>query len=800
MKTDAHRRPATFVIGALVVAALTGYVVGHFRVTADVSQFLPDPEDRALSSISQQLAQSELSRTMILALEAPDRATALQAGRVFERALRTEPRVAGELAFLEAGPQPGLEAALFALYEPRRLSFLAEDEATARTRLSDAGLRDALHALHEELRGPLSPLVTRVAPRDPFLTIPSLFRRLGATRASDLRVVDGRFLARDDRTAVLFLGTRSSALDARLQAPFLAGVRAAFDRTQAEIEPPIRLDQSGVNRFSTRTAEAIEADIKRVSIVSSILLGGLLVALFRSLRFVVLAALPIGIGVLSGCAVVLALFGRIHGITLAFGASLIGVSVDYVVHLYCHHCVLEPAGGASASLATIRKPLLTGVITTLAGFLALSGSHLPGLREVACFAVVGIAAAFLTTLGFVPALIPDRVIPVEPRARLVSGVLRGFHWLRDHRAGLIALPLVALALCALGLPRARWNPDLASMGRMDPALLAEDARVQQKVAPFEQMRFVVASGPDEATALEVNDRVDARLRAAIEAGELEARRSLASLLPSPARQAAIARLARADPGLSERLRRESEAAGFTPGAFDPYLESLEAPLPEPLRFADLLATPLASLVRSHRVSLGDRVAFLTFLHGVSDPAALEARLEDLEGAMFLRQSDLFEQAQLEYQASTGRLLAWGLLAVLVLLAIRYREVRRTLVAFVPSVIAAGSTVSVLALAGRGLDLISLTALLFVVSMGVDYSVFLVDAHDESDARHVAAALTGALLACVSTVVAFGLLSISQHPVLADLGLTSAVGIATSLLLAPTALVLIAPERRREGAS
>ncbi len=77
-------------------------------------------------------------------------------------------------------------------------------------------------------------------------------------------------------------------------------------------------------------------------------------------------------------------------------------------------------------------------------------------------------------------------------------------------------------------------------------------------------------------------------------------------------------------------------------------------------------------------------------------------------------------------------------------------------------------------------------------MGIDFSVFVVDAHEHSDARAVAAALTGAILACVTTVASFGLLALSEHPVLADLGLTAAVGIGSALLLAPTTLVLLRP--------
>ena len=785
-----------FLLVGSLLAALLAYVVLSFRVTTDIHHFLPLSEDRELAVLSRQIADSELSRTMILAIEAQDVETALRASRAFEDALRRDARVTNAIEFLEGGPTEGLERALFELYEPRRLFFLGGDAREAEERLGDEGLRSAAQRLREELRGPLSSLVSRVAARDPFLTIPSLFERLERSRASNFMIVDGRFVTRDGRTAILFLGTRDSAMDARAQTPLLEGVSDAWARVSADLPETLRLDQSGVNRFATRTARAIEADIKRVSLVSSVLIGALLLVLFRSLRLIVLASIPVSAGIVTGSAAVLFAFGQLHGITLAFGAALIGVSIDYVVHLYCHQAIVMPEGGARASIRSILRPLATGAITTLAGFVALSFSSLVGLREVALFSVAGLSAAFLTTLTILPSLMPREASGVRARDGLVAGVERGLEALKTRRRALALVPLAAIVIVVSGLPSARWNPDLASLARMDPDLVEEDERVRGKVARFEQMRFVVAIGDDEARALEVNDAIAASLREASAAGELSAQRSLAPLLPSPHSQRAVAEIATSDATLPARLRRIFREEGFSENAFDPFLESLKDSPPSPLTFEALADSPVGGLVRSFRVGLGERVGFITFLQGVADVEAIEARVAAIPGAVFLQQSDLFNQAQLEYQRSTFELLAWGLLGVFVLLALRYREPRRTLVSFVPAVLAAGVTVSVLALSGRGLDLISLTALLFVVSMGVDYSVFLVDAYDEPDSRSVAAALTGALLACVSTVVAFGLLAASDHPVLADLGLTAAVGIATSLMLAPTALVLVRPQRRR----
>ena len=780
-------------LGLLLVAALASYVLLNFEVTTDISHFLPDVADSELATLSRAVADSELSRSMILTIEATNLKTALRASRDFEEALRRDARVVSAISFLEGGPAEDLDRALFELYEPRRLSFLGVTEAEARLRLTDDGLRVAARNLRAELSGPMSMLAASVAPRDPFLTVSGLFQRLERSRASDLSVIDGRFIAADRRTAILFLGTNASAMDAPAQAPLLAGIQDAFDQIEGRFEGPLHLDQSGLNRFASWAAEAIEADIRRVSIVSSVVLGALLILLFRSLLFVWLAAIPVGIGVLAGCAAVLAIFGRLHGITLAFGVSLIGISIDYVVHLYCHHSVVRPEGGAAASLRAIMKPLLTGAITTIVGFAALSASPLVGLREVACFAVVGILAAFISTVIFLPSLMTERAAPVAAREAFVAYLGQGFAWLIERRKWLPLVPVLSIVFVASVLPFAKWNSDLASLNHMDEGLLAEDDRVREKVTRFEQMQFVVVIGDDESQALNANDVAAVRLRAAIAAGELKTQRSVASLLPGPHLQVVIAATAIEDSSLPERLTRIFREEGFADGVFTAYLDSLRAPSPLPLTFDDLLESAAGALVRSFRVRLGDRVGIVTYLHGVQDADAIEARLADVPGAIFLRQSDLFNSAQLEYQQSTIRLLGWGLLAVLALLGLRYREPRRTLISFFPSLIAAGVTVSVLTLMGRGLDLISLTALLFVVSMGVDYSVFLVDAFDESDPKSIAAALTGATLACISTVVAFGLLGVSDHPVLSNLGLTAAVGIASSLFLAPTTLAIVSPK-------
>ena len=186
------------------------------------------------------------------------------------------------------------------------------------------------------------------------------------------------------------------------------------------------------------------------------------------------------------------------------------------------------------------------------------------------------------------------------------------------------------------------------------------------------------------------------------------------------------------------------------------------------------------------------MAFVTFLHDVKNEEALSARLAGLSGVTYIDQGKQLRETYQAYQTKTAELIAVGLLAVLALLIARYRNARSVIAAFGPALLAAMVTVSGLHFLGHPLDLISLTALLMVVSMGVDYGVFLVDA-DQQGPEHARAALLSVAMAALSTILGFGLLALSDHPMLAAIGTTAWIGVLSCLLLAPTALMLTSPK-------
>jgi predicted exporter len=780
--------------GALGIALLLAFVLARMRVTSDITHFLPRGENDPRIELALAIATGEPARTMVLLIEARDGTEAAAASRAFERELLAEPDAAAAIERLQGGPPEGIEEAIWDLYRPRRLAFLADSPLEVRELLRDEALAAAVGRLKQRLASPMSSLLSRVAPGDPFLVLPGLFDRVAADSGSGLGVVDGRFVTTDGAAAALFLTTRAAASDSTVQRPLLAAVAAAFARVQLVHGGHLRLQLSGANRHAVGAEDSMRADMQRVSIASLAGIVVLYLLLFRSLQPFLLSLPVLGAGFLAGTTACLLAFGEIHGLTLAFGASLLGVAVDYSLHFFSHLALAPHPQGPRPTLSRIWASLVLCATTTIIGFAALLIATFPGLRELALFASAGL----LASLGATWLLLPGLARPMRP-TRLTHGIVRGLARMTSARGRArwwLMLPAAAI-LCtiAAGLPMARWDDGVSGLNRVDPALRAEDDAVHARVARFEQRRVVAAAGSDDQAALAVNERIAGALAAAVQTGEIGGFGSIAHLLPSAGRQRAVDAEVRADATLWPRLRAALTDAGFVAAAFEPFARNLEAEPPPALQPSDLQGTPLLQLVAPFRVTGPHGPVVLSFLQDVRDEPALHRRLAAIPGASLIDIEGALTGALTDYRQRMQELLLIGVLLVVAVVALRHRAARPTLVALVPPLIAAAGTVALLAIAGFAVNLMSLMALLMIVSMGDDYGIFLVDDDDPTgrEATHLSV-----LLSSATTILGFGLLALSEQPALFAIGLTSAVGILFCVVLALSTGALFAPARQ-EGA-
>ncbi|MBX2813399.1 MAG: MMPL family transporter [Myxococcales bacterium] len=768
--------------GGLLVVLVAIMSLWSLPVVVDMSQFMLGDRPSTEVMVARALAHSPASRTLIILAEGIDGVSTHLVSQAIEHELRADPTVMRSLEYISGSPPQKLEETLWLLYGPRVPYFLARSAEEARRLISPSGVSRALDKLLTGLQGPQSSLIARVAPRDPWLILPKRFEQ-AASAQGGIQVINGRFRTSNGRFAVVFLRTRASAFDGAKHAQLLDAIDDARERVSQKLGLK-QLQISGFHRFAVAIQSSMQRDITRISILSIVSLLIVFIFLFRSLRVLASVLIVVSSGFICGLATTRLLFGEVHGLTLAFGSSLIGVSIDYALHYYVHFVLRAKSVDPGELMRKLWPGLLLGAGTTVIGFMALAVSSIPGLFEVSIFAATGIVGACVSTRVFLPVLVPVHVhqataLRSAKGVDTIMGMMVRFSARRTGRAFVGLLGLMAVS----GWFWVKWDDDITRLARMPTSLISEEEMVGAHTGGFEQRRCIVALGTNAEEALQVNDRLLAELDAAVHAGELMRFRSIGTWLSSTQTQHQIAGLLQADVNLPTKLRELGSDKGFSPGAFDPFIATLSSPLRPALTLELLYESPLKSWIQNFIIDpqLGPKatLGMVSFLGGVVDSEALSHRIRDIPGAIWLDQANLYNEANRKYQQRTVIGLLLGLVGVSVLVWGRYRKKRELITALLPATIAVMVVVGCLGWLGVELNLVALTGLLMVFSMGVDYGVFLA----ESGAERLATQLA-IVVAWGSTVAGFGFLSLSSHPAMQSLGLVAGLGVTVTVVTIP----------------
>jgi len=767
-------------VTVVLLAAVGLYGLSRLEFTNSIKHFIPSENGAELVELSLELVDSPAARRMLISIGGgPER------GEV-AAALADDLRAHPEVAWVESGFDDQAARGIYELYFDRRI-YLVSDEPSREipALLEPEALAARAADLRRRLAQPDSMLVSRTAPDDPLGLFERTVERIRGAEPA-LSGGGGTFESASGEHSVFLLGLRSSPFDSDRQAELLAHINSEFARLDSAGDGGLELELSGVNRIAIATEQSIRADANFISAVSISVVCTLFLLVFRSVRHLVIAIVTPLAGFSVAMAVALSGENPVHGITLGFGFVLIGVAIDYPIHLMNHHA-LSPAGTRPRETARrIRSSLLLSGFTTTLAFIALALSDFPGLREMGTFAAIGIPVSLTITLVSTPAFMGHSVSPSPTQQALASGSVGLVRWLDARRVVAAAIFAVYLVIALAGVPQLRWEDDPSMLMAADPALLAESERVRRRVVDFDSGRFVVGLAQDAEAALVLNDRIHQRLEQAAAEGHLEAVSSLHTFLWSQALQLENLRALQSVPDLGGRIDRAFGPHGFRPDSFAKFSAAVTTPPAAPLRPEDFIGSPLERMLDS-LVELEGRWAVLTYLRGANSGDAIRNSLAGLGGAYYVDQKKIVADVYQGYRRSTVRMVILGSIIMFIVLQLRYRDPRRGLLAFVCAALAALATFGVFGLLNVSVNVVSAISLLVVLGIGVDYGIFSVDGARSPE--HLGATLSSVLVSCLTSVFVFGALALSQQPALRAIGLTTGIGIVFALALVPAVFVL-----------
>ena len=754
----------------LFFLALCMFVVSKVQIGADLSAFLPRTPTPAQQLLSEQLRDGVFSRLILIGIEGGTPDALSETSKQLAQRLRNEPG----FSLVNNGDESSLARDQAFLLENRYLL----SSAVTPEHFTPANLHAALENSLQLLGSPAGIMLKRVIPRDPSGEMLHLLD--GFSGQNQPSSHEGVWVSRDGKRALLLAQTKAPGFDIDAQQKLIELIHSRFtEATHGTEFSGLHLVLSGPGVFSVHARDHIKGVAFNFSIITSVLVSILLLLVFRSWRVLALSLLPVVSGTLAGIAAVSVGYGMVYGITLGFGITLIGEAVDYAIFFFTRLVPGKPPGTA---LDKIWPTLRLGVMTTVCGFSPMFLADFPGFAQLGLFSVVGLIVAVLVTRWVLPSLVPNNFASHTP-THLSVWVMR-----RIRQAPRLR-PVVWIAVLAatlfITLHRGPvWSDSLSSLS----PLMEEDKRIDESLrrdigAP--DVRYmVIVSGKDREDALEQSEIVGGQLDAMMNSHALTGYDTPARYLPSKKTQLARMAALPEPEKLQANLHWALTGLPFRTNLFGPFLNDVAAARNRPpLTPDDLRGTNLGLQTESLLAQRSDGWIAIMPLRGVTDVTPIQQALAQQDGRAVLL--DLQQESDTLYQTYVHeaiKLSVYGALAIVLLLFINLRSLRRVTMVLLPLAAAVIITTAIVLASGQKLLIFHLIGLLLAVAVGSNYSLFFdresnSEQHDEDSRR----TMLSLLVANISTIIAFGMLAFSGVPLLTAIGETVAIGAFLSLL-------------------
>ncbi|WP_435947862.1 MMPL family transporter [Dryocola sp. BD586] len=646
------------------------------------------------------------------------------------------------------------------------------DEQT-RARLQNGGEAQAQWVM-SQLYSAFSGVSGRELARDPLMLVRGSQLALQQS-ASRLRMIDGWLVAKDQQGRYWYLlhgELKGSSFDMQRGRESVSRLRALEHELEQRF-PQAKVMSRGTLFYSDYASQQAKHDVSTLGLATIVGVLLLILLVFRSLRPLILCVTSVGTGALAGTTITLLCFGELHLMTLVMSLGIVGVSADYTLYYLTERMVHGAQSSAQDSLRKVLPALLLALGTTVLAYLIMLLAPFPGIRQLAVFAASGLTASCLTVICCYPYAVRGLPVRPAPGKRLLSAWLAAWQTAKFVRLG---IPLALLAVSVAGLAMLRVNDDISTLQALPQDLLREEQGITALTGQGMDQKWFVVYGSSAEQTLTRLEKLAPELAALRKRKVIDGYRLLP--LASLERQQADLRLLReAAPALQKRLAE----TGLTLGAPD---------------LGQMPVTP--DVWQQSVISSGWRLLWLSLAGGQSgalvpvsgahDGAALSALAAKMPGVSWVDRKSAFNELFGFYRVLLAGLLAAAVVAIAITYMLRL-GVRRGLINVVPSVLSLGGGLAALAFSGHELNLFSLLALVLVLGIGINYTIFFSNPRGTPLTSMLAVSV-----ALLTTLFTLGMLVLSATPAISGFGIVLSCGIFCAFLTAPLAL----PVREKEN--
>jgi predicted RND superfamily exporter protein len=824
LKKAAHlstRHPKGVLIIFLLVLCAAFVITGRLQFEADWLQLLPADRGALKVLVEDLKGFSRLERLYCL-VEGEKESELTDAAQGLRSAL-ADVEIGGAPAFKQVSSGMGTDMEgweqILTLYLSHPQLFLqGETIEEFKQQLSDEKIQSKVRQAKGLLTSTLASGWRGIIQTDPLAMRELLLKQLQGKSPWAPSLAEGYLLSPDGKALLMVADPSFTSADiksAQALVQKLEGIKQSF--------PSVRISFVGPHTMTVGKSGVMQGDLL-ISFLSSLaIVLALFYLAYRRWATLLFVGFPLLVGVQLTLGAAALFIGGLNLITVAFAAIIVGLGVDFAIHIYqrYHHeraSRKKPNKAVEVALTRTGTSVWTGGLTTIAAFLTLLLARIQGIVELGILVAAGLFFCLLTITLVLPAFLiwaERRGYRYRPLKTWGLGQLTSF--LKKHFR-LVLICLIALVVIG-GYLGTRVRVTGGVEGFRPRGIEGVDTleRMQERFGGHGAGMTVLLQGRDLNQLLREQETIASFFQDTYSDNEgILFVTHLAQFIPSAEKQKRVLDELRRGmdyQGTARSLDRALEREGLNPDAFARTRKMLkglayrEVSIPPGTVLQEMARTPLAEVLERYVVEGEDGYRLrqeIRFDPITVDPLRLQEEITIIAPQARCTSNELIAlQLRGMVKRDFTLLAPLALAVVLVLLFLHFRNPRWVGMALTPLLSGVAYMLGASALLGIDLNPANAVAIPLILGIGIDDGIHIVHRYRERKDVGQAVKLTGraVIMTSLTTMVGFGSLSTSHFPALASLGQLALLGIGgcllTSLLLLPSLLWAIDKKSKKE---
>ncbi|MFA7686977.1 MAG: 1-acyl-sn-glycerol-3-phosphate acyltransferase [Moheibacter sp.] len=549
----------------------------------------------------------------------------------------------------------------------------------------------------------------------------------------------------------------------------------------------VQAEYFGATPVSVANAKQIKRDIILTLSISLVLLFALFIYFYRKVHIPLIILVPALFGSLLGIVVLYFLKGTISAISIGIGSVLLGLTLDYSLHILSHY---RNTGDVKKLFKSTVKPLVVCAVFTAADFLCLLFLHSDVLKDLGVFAAVSVLGAAFFALVFIPQVYSPGKPLASPEHTFLD---RLAEYDFSKNKWLLGISVLLIGISLFTYHRVGFENDLNKLNFLPEHLEKAQNHLDELDNYASKSVYLAAYGQGFEEAAKVNSALFDSLKILESKKEIIAFNSIGEVLISARTQKEkidrwnLFWTAEKKELLRNRLISEGKKYGFKENTFQPFFEKMN----QTHSIEKLHENPLLrDLFLNEFVSTENGLTTITSVIKTDQPdtASLIEKLAQHENVLVIDRKHLQETFLSNLEADFDKLFFISSIVIFLVLLLFFRSVELTLITNIPIFVGWLATLGMMGLFGLDFNAFNIIITTLIFGLGVDYSIFITRGLMEKytyGRDEMPAFRSGILLSAIATIVCFGVLVFAEHPAIYSISWIPIIGLTVVVLMSFT---------------